>query len=58
MESDGVRVPRKKWLEVVKQIKDGTLKFKADREKDLLTLVLGNPEKGGRTRGIGPNFPW
>ena len=47
VESDGVRVPRKKWLEVVKQIKDGELKFKADREKDLLTLVLRNPEKGG-----------
>ena len=45
VESDGVRVPRKKWLEVVKQIKDGTLKFKADREKDLLTLVLRNSEK-------------
>ena len=58
VESDGVRVPRKKWLKVVKQIKEGTHKFKADREKNLLTLVLGNPEKGGRTRGLGPNFPW
>ena len=58
MESDGVSVPRKKWLDVVKQIKVGKFKFKADREKDLLTLVLGNPEKGGRTRGLGPNFPW
>ena len=58
VESDGVRVPRQKWVEVLKEIKDGKLKFRADRENDLLTLVLGNPEKGGRTRGLGPNFPW
>ena len=57
VESDGVRVPRKRWVEVLKEIKEGKFKFKPDREKDLLTMVLGNPEKGGRTRGLGPNFP-
>jgi hypothetical protein len=34
------------------------LKFVPDRENDLLMLVLGNPEKGGRTRGLGPSYPW
>ena len=43
---------------MLKEIKDGKLKFKADREKDLLTLVLGNDEHGGRTRGLGPKYPW
>jgi hypothetical protein len=56
--SDGIRVPRTKWLNTVKEIKEGKLKFRPDREKDLLTLVLENEEKGGRTRGLGPNFPW
>ena len=36
----------------------GKRKFTADREKDLLTLVLGNDEHGGRTRGFGPSYPW
>jgi hypothetical protein len=56
--SDGIRVPRENWLKVVKEIKEGKLKFRPDREKDLLTLVLGNDEKGGRTRGFGPSVPW
>ena len=43
---------------MVKEIKEGKLKFRPDREKDLLTLVLGNKEKGGRTRGLGPKYPW
>ena len=47
--SEGIRVPRDDWVRIVKDIKDGKLKFHADREKDMLTLVLGNPEKGGRT---------
>ena len=55
---DGIRIPRENWLKVVKQIKEGELKFKPDREKDLLTLVLGNDEHGGRTRGLGPKYPW
>ena len=45
--SDGIRVPRTKWLNTVKEIKEGKLKFCPDREKDLLTLVLENEEKGG-----------
>ena len=53
-----VKIPREKWLEVTADIKSGKLKFVPDREKDLLTLVLGNPEKGGRTRGFGPSYPW
>ena len=56
--SDGIRIPRENWLKVVKEIKEGKLKFRPDREKDLLTLVLGNDEKGGRTRGFGPKYPW
>ena len=47
VESEGTRIPRKRWLEKMKEIKEGKLKFRADREKDLLTFVLGNPEKGG-----------
>ena len=43
---------------MVKQIKEGELKFKPDSEKDLLTLVLGNADHGGRTRGLGPKYPW
>ncbi|KAK1644144.1 hypothetical protein QYE76_061949 [Lolium multiflorum] len=59
VESDSrVRVPREKWIEVTTDIKAGKLKFAPDREKDLPTLVLGNPEKGGRTRGFGPSVPW
>ncbi|XP_071681949.1 uncharacterized protein [Lolium perenne] len=53
-----VKVPREKWLEVTVDIKSGKLKFVPDRENDLLTFVLGNPEKGGRTRGLGPSYPW
>ena len=56
--SDGIRVPRENWVKVVKEIKEGKLKFRPDREKDLLTLVLGYDEKGGRTRGFGPSVPW
>jgi hypothetical protein len=53
-----VKVPREKWLQVTAAIKSGKLKFVPDRENDLLTLVLGNPEKGGRTRGLGPSYSW
>lgn len=59
VESDSkVKIPREKWLKVTADIKSGKLKFAPDREKDLLTLVLGNPEEGGRTRGSGPSIPW
>ena len=47
--SDGIKVPRETWLKVVKEIKEGKTKFRPDREKDLLTKVLGNDEHGGRT---------
>ena len=53
---DRVKIPRERWLEVTKDIKDGKLKFVPDRENDLLTFVLGNPEKGGRARGFGPSY--
>ena len=56
--SDGIRVPRENWVKVVKEIKEGKFKFTPDREKDLLTLALGNDEHGGRTRGFGPSYPW
>ena len=55
---DGIRIPRENWINTMKAIKDGTFKFKPDREKDMLTLVLGNDEKPGRTRGFGPKYPW
>ena len=32
--SDGIRIPRKTWLEVVKEIKEGKIKLRPDREKD------------------------
>lgn len=56
--SDGLRIPRENWKKIVKEIKEGKRKFRPDREKDLLTLVLGNDEHRGRTRGLGPSFPW
>ena len=56
--SDGLRIPRENWKRIVKEIKEGQRKFTADRDKDLLTLVLGNDEHGGRTRGFGPSYPW
>ena len=56
--SDGLRIPRENWKKIVKEIKEGKRQFTADREKDLLTLVLGNDEHGGRTRGFGPSYPW
>jgi hypothetical protein len=56
--SDGLRIPRENWKKIVKEIKEGKRQFTPDREKDLLTLVLGNDEHGGRTRGFGPSYPW
>ena len=56
--SDGIRIPRDTWQKVVKEIKAGTTKFRPDREKDLLTKVLGNDERGGRVRGLGPSYTW
>jgi hypothetical protein len=45
--SDGLRIPRKNWKKIVKEIKEGKRQFTPDREKDLLTLVLENDEHGG-----------
>jgi hypothetical protein len=42
----------------VKEIKEKKRKFTLDREKYLLTLVLGNDEHRGRARGFGPSYPW
>ena len=56
--SDSLRIPRENWKKIVKEIKEGKRQFTADREKDLLTLALGNDEHGGRTRGFGPSYPW
>ena len=42
---------------MVKEIKERKTKFILDREKDLLTKVLGNDEYGGRTRGLSPSYP-
>jgi hypothetical protein len=50
--------PGKIGKKIVKEIKEGKRKFTPDREKDLLTLVLGDDEHGGRTRGFGPSYPW
>jgi hypothetical protein len=40
---------------IVKEIKEGKRQFTPDRDKDLLTLVLGNDEHGGQTQGFGPS---
>ena len=50
---DRVKIPRERWLEVTKDIKDGKLKFVPDRENDLLTFVLGNPEHRSEERRVG-----
>jgi hypothetical protein len=42
--SDGLRIPRESWKKIAKEIKEGKRKLCPDREKDLLTLVLGSDE--------------
>ena len=42
----------------MKEIKEVKTKFHLDREKDLLSKVLGNDEHGGRTRSLGTGVPW
>src|SRR4051812_25808565 len=56
--SDGIKVPMSTWIKVVKDIKDGIKQFHPDREKDLLTLVLGNHKHTGRVRGLDRSFMW
>jgi hypothetical protein len=46
--SDSLRIPRENWKKIVKEIKEGKRKFCPNREKDLLTLVLGNDKHGGQ----------
>ena len=43
-------------VEAIKEAQDG--KFIPDREMDELTKALGNKEKGGRVRGLGPHYNW
>jgi hypothetical protein len=45
----------KELLKAIKAAQEG--QFHPDRENDELTLALGNPEHGGRTRGVGV-VPW
>jgi hypothetical protein len=45
----------KELLDAIKAAQEG--RFHLDRENDELTLALGNPEHGGRTRGVGV-VPW
>jgi len=49
-------VPHKEIVEAISEAREG--KFIPDRENDELTKALGNPEKSGRTRGLGPDVPW
>ena len=37
--SDGIKVPREEWLKVVKEIKEGKIKFRPDRKKDRKSVV-------------------
>jgi hypothetical protein len=39
--------PGKIGKKIVEEIKEGKRQFTLDREKDLLTLVLGNDNHGG-----------
>jgi hypothetical protein len=41
----------------VKEIKEGKRKFTPNKKKDLLTLVLGNNEHGGRNARLWPFLP-
>src|SRR5438132_13659476 len=46
----------KKIAEIQAQVTEGS--FVLDRENDILTKALGNPEHPGRTRGRGSKVPW
>ena len=49
-------VAHKDLVAAIDEVRAG--KFHPDRENDELTKALGNPEKSGRTRGLGPDVPW
>ncbi|KAK1604872.1 hypothetical protein QYE76_028545 [Lolium multiflorum] len=47
--------PTEKLIEAMRDAQEGKIKF--NRENDALTKALGNPEHGGRVRGMG-HIPW
>jgi hypothetical protein len=47
--------PTQKLIEAMRDAQEGRIKF--NRENDALTKALGNPEHGGRVRGMG-HIPW
>src|SRR5664279_6026443 len=51
-----IQTVTKEIVKAIENVQKGT--FKPDRENDELTLALGNPEHGGRTRGYGPGVSW
>nr|XP_020196909.1 uncharacterized protein LOC109782701 [Aegilops tauschii subsp. strangulata] len=51
-----MRIPVTKLHHYIKAAQQGT--FVPDREKDELTMALGNPEHPGRTRGTPGSVPW
>ena len=55
-EKKEISIPQKAIVEAIAEVQVG--KFILDRENDELTKTLRNPEKGGRTRGFGPDMPW
>jgi hypothetical protein len=48
--------PKKKIFEALEDVEHG--RFVPDRENDVLTKALQNKEHPGRTRGLGPSYPW
>ena len=46
----------RKLREYIEKAQEGT--FIPDREKDELTMALGNPEHPGRTRGTPGSLSW
>jgi hypothetical protein len=48
--------PKDELVKALQEVQEG--KFIPDRERDVLTKALGNVEHTGRTRGLGPNYPW
>ena len=49
-------IPVKRLQQYIEAAQQG--KFVPDREKDELTMALGNPEHLGRTRGTLGSIPW
>jgi len=51
-----LETPITKIQEAIKDVQEG--RFHPDREKDVLSRALGNPEHPGRTRGTAGSVPW